>query len=102
MHMMRLFIMALLCYSLFATSCYAFEDTVSKQERGRSSHPVEVDRSDLTEETGEGVHLTGKEKAADKPVESTAGSKKKEERGSAFVPSEKIPADQAVDFPADI
>jgi hypothetical protein len=56
----------------------------------------------VAEEEKEGVPTRGEEKPQPKTPKPQAEPEKKGWPLKKFVPSEKIPADQAVDFPADI
>jgi len=76
------------------------------EQRGHTSQQryVEVAQTDKTKEVEkkEPILVPDQEKRTTEPAKPKTTTRPKEGSPKVFVPSEKIPADQAVDFPTDI
>jgi hypothetical protein len=76
------------------------------EQRGNTSqkHYIEVAQTDKTKEAEnkEPNLVPDQEKRTTEPAKPKTTTRPKENPPKVFVPSEKIPADQAVDFPTDI
>lgn len=64
-------------------------------EMAQNDQPLDTEKKDL-------VHPPEQKKPTSEPAKPKTSTSLKEGSPKDFVPSEKIPADQAVDFPTDI